>query len=153
MHTVVFPWIITVCRNLNMTSQSLGLSRELKQYQKRHNRKKHRLRGGEKKAYNAQASSTAAAQFWNPHHLVTSFLCCTELQILCAHMHTHTQTHTCAYTHIAHCVHLLIAYARVFVYPKRSHRRFVGAGYLCRLKFARDRKTERDSQLNSVVCT
>lgn len=61
-----------------------------------------------------------------PHHLVTSFLCCTALQIPC------TRVHTCKCTHPTHCVRTLAAYARVFVYPKRSLWRLVGAGIVRR---------------------
>ncbi len=57
----------------------------------------------------------------------------------CTHTHTYryTHTHTHTHTHTAHCVHTLVAYARVFVYPKRSHKRFVGGGYVCRLRSVR----------------
>lgn len=107
----------------------------------RHNRKECRQRGGERKTYNVQASSTAAAQFWNPHHLVTSFLCCTELQIQCAQIHSHTRLQV--HTRAAQFVHTLVAYARVSVYPKRSHKRFVGEGFLGRLRFTRERDTQQ----------
>lgn len=124
----------------NVTSQNLGLSRELKQYQKRHNRNEQRQRGGEKKTYNAQASSTAAAQFWNPHHLVTSFLCCTELQILSAQKHTHTCAHT--HTHCTLCAHTCSIRQGLCLSKKVTQE--ICGGRVCVLLEVCQRPTERE---------
>lgn len=48
-----------------------------------------------------------------PHHLVTSFLCCTALQI------PRTRVHTCKCAHPAHCVRTLVAYARGLCLSKK----------------------------------
>lgn len=118
-------WSISI-RNqcvLKLHLTSWSLLRQLTDHQ-RHNRSVGR---GEERRKHTMHRLPQQLQlgFEIPHYLVTSFLCCTELQILCTQMHTHTllQVHT-------RCLHTLAPYASIVVYPKRSLQRFVG-GRVC----------------------
>lgn len=54
-------------------------------------------------------------------------------------------------THCTLCTRTLVAYARVVVYTKRSHERFVGAGWKRGLRSASEGERQRKRRLHAVT--